>query len=110
MKGEEKDASDLKVVVQISEDPERGVKSVINLLREMKLGEVEVVFHQEAINAVLDPSLVEKLRPAKVVACRNSLKAKGIDESSLPRGTVVVNAGVAEIVRRQAEGWIYLKV
>ncbi len=110
MKGEEKDASDLKVVVQISDNPERGVNSVVNLLREMKLGEVEVVFHQEAIGAVLDPSLVEKLSPAKVVACRNSLRAKSIDESSLPKGTIVVNAGVAEIVRRQSEGWIYLKV
>ncbi|BBD73343.1 sulfur reductase DrsE [Sulfodiicoccus acidiphilus] len=100
----------MKVVVQVANDPEKGVNSVINLLREMDVGEVEVVFHQDAINAVLDPSLVGRLHPAKVVACRNSLRARGIDESTLPRGTVVVDAGVAEIVRRQAEGWIYLRV
>jgi intracellular sulfur oxidation DsrE/DsrF family protein len=110
VKGEEKDASDLRVVVQIASEPERGIRSVINLLKEMKLKEVEVIFHQEAIDAVLDPALVERLSPARVVACRNSLRSKGIEESLLPKGVQVVNAGVAEIVRRQGEGWIYIRV
>ncbi|MCY0850470.1 DsrE family protein [Sulfuracidifex metallicus] len=110
MSDEEKDAPDLKVVIQIAENPEKGINSVLNLLKEMKFKEVEVVFHQEAIEAVLNPSLVSTLSPARVVACRNSLKAKGINEGKLPLGTIVVNAGVAEIVKRQSEGWIYLRV
>jgi hypothetical protein len=46
----------------------------------------------------------------KVIACRNSLKAQGITESSLVKGVKIVNSGVGEIVKKQSEGWIYLRL
>ncbi len=45
-----------------------------------------------------------------IVACRNSMRSRNITEDQLIDGVKIVNAGVAEIVRKQAEGWVYLKL
>lgn len=107
----------MKVVVQVSDSDKvaQAIKSVVNLLNDLggELEEVEVVFHQSAIVATTSAESVKPLldrERVKVVACRNSLKAQGISEDSLPRGVKVVTSGVGEIVRRQKEGWIYLRL
>ncbi|BCV22196.1 DsrE family protein [Moorella sp. Hama-1] len=43
------------------------------------------------------------------IACRNALKGQSIPEDSLPGFITVVPAGITEIVRRQAEGYAYIK-
>ena len=107
----------MKVVVQVSEveKVQQAVRSIINLLNDLgdELEEVEVVFHQSAITAVIDEGSVGPLLQwgkVRVMACRNSLRAQGIDERSLVKGVRIVNSGVGEIVRRQKEGWIYLRL
>jgi len=45
----------------------------------------------------------------KFVACRNALKGQLVDEESLPDFVTVVPAGITEIVRKQAEGYAYIK-
>ena len=42
------------------------------------------------------------------VACGNTMRTKKIDKSDLIEGVEVVTAGVAEIVEREQEGWIYI--
>lgn len=107
----------MKVVVQVSEGEkvQQAVRSIINLLNDLgdELEEVEVVFHQSAITATTDEDSIGPLLQSKkvrVMACRNSLRAQGIDERSLVKGVRIVNSGVGEIVRRQKEGWIYLRL
>jgi len=43
------------------------------------------------------------------VVCRNALKGQFIDEDSLPDFVTVVPVGITEIVRKQAEGYAYIK-
>ncbi|MBP1448674.1 MAG: DsrE family protein [Thermoproteus sp.] len=108
----------VRVVVQIS-DPakvEQALASLKNLIAGMPGAEVEAVFHQDAVEAVLKGSphgaavreLVEA--GARVVACMNSLKARGLSPRDLAEGVGVGEAGVVEIVKRQAEGWAYLRL
>ncbi|GAB6944125.1 DsrE family protein [Vulcanisaeta sp. JCM 14467] len=107
-----------RVVVQVSDidSVDQAITSCNNLINEMPDAEVEVVFHQSAINAVVKGSRVEERikelmrRGVTVVACRNSMRSRNITEDQLIEGVKIVNAGVAEIVRRQAEGWYYLKL
>ena len=107
----------MKVVVQVSEKEKipQAIKSIINLLNDLgdELEEVEVIFHQSAITATTDENSIKPLlgkEKVNVIACRNSLRAQGISEESLVKGVKIVNSGVGEIVRKQKEGWIYLRL
>jgi intracellular sulfur oxidation DsrE/DsrF family protein len=42
-------------------------------------------------------------------ACRNALVIHAIDEASLPGFVTVVPAGITELVKKQAEGFAYIK-
>ncbi|WP_069806621.1 DsrE family protein [Vulcanisaeta thermophila] len=108
----------LKVVVQVSdiENVQRALTSCKNLINEIPDAQVEVVFHQTAIRAVVrgggfDDAIRELMsRGVTIVACRNSMRSSGIRDDELIENVKIVNAGVAEIVRRQAEGWTYLRL
>jgi intracellular sulfur oxidation DsrE/DsrF family protein len=43
------------------------------------------------------------------VACGNSMKAQNIDKADLTDGVGVAKAGYVEIMRRQQQGWVYLR-
>jgi intracellular sulfur oxidation DsrE/DsrF family protein len=45
-----------------------------------------------------------------LLACENSLRAKGLTEDDLLEGVGTVPAGVGELVKRQDEGYAYIKV
>ncbi|WP_135823443.1 DsrE family protein [Halorussus ruber] len=45
-----------------------------------------------------------------LLACENSLQAKGLTEDDLLAGVETVPAGVGELVKRQDEGYAYIKV
>jgi len=106
----------MKVVVQIKEIERvpQALKSVINLYNDIPGVEIEVVFHQSAIRALLKDSqtgkTIENLMKKNilVVGCENSIKAQNISHDSLIPGIKIVTSGVGEIVRKQSEGWIYL--
>jgi len=62
----------------------------------------------------INGSLLEQMEKlskvgVKFVACRNALKGQLVDEESLPDFVTVVPAGITEIVRKQAEGYAYIK-
>ncbi|NON62748.1 DsrE family protein, partial [Acidianus sp. RZ1] len=92
------------------------LNSVINLRNDLQDAEIEVVFHQSAIKALLkNGNFVNTINDLishriTVVGCRNSLNSQRLTEDMLLQGVKVVQAGVGEIVRKQAEGWIYLKL
>ncbi len=108
-----------KVVIHLSSQDAEVHKGLIqqlkNLLSALEDVSIEVVTNGPGIYFLLSPSplasLLERLRNNGVVflVCRNSLKAKNIEESTLPSYTQVVPAAVAHLVIRQEEGWSYIK-
>ncbi|AWR94196.1 DsrE family protein [Acidianus brierleyi] len=108
----------MKVVVQVSDNSRalQAMKSVLNLRNDIKDAEIEVVFHQDAIRSLIkgneNENTINELfkNNVAVVGCRNSMTALGIKDEQLIEGIKIVTAGVGEIVRKQSEGWIYLRL
>jgi intracellular sulfur oxidation DsrE/DsrF family protein len=92
--------------------------NVTNLLKAFKGEEtqVEIVCHDDGIDLLLvgtSPlrSRMEKLHTAGVIfaACGNTLRGRKIDRRQLLPFVVVVDSGVAEVVRKEEAGWSYIK-
>ena len=45
----------------------------------------------------------------KIIACRNALRANTISEDALPIFITVVPAGITRIIKKQSEGYSYVK-
>lgn len=108
------------VVVHLSEAGEAKheavARNVVNLLADLGEGtEVELVTHgpgtglclaggpqAEAVGALI-------ARGVTVAACENSLRSLGIGAQQLVGGVVTVPSGVGELVRRQRQGWAYVR-
>jgi intracellular sulfur oxidation DsrE/DsrF family protein len=78
--------------------------------------QVEVVFHGQAVFAVMNDSLqfasrvkLAKEKGVTLAVCNNSLKRLKIDPSKLMAETTVVPSAVVELIKKQADGWSYLK-
>lgn len=114
-------AKPLRVVVQVSDsDPARwtlALNNVRNIQKEVGADKVEVemvafgpglgMLKEDAVTAIR----VEEAIGAgvKVLACRNTMEAQKLLEKDLVFGVGIVQAGVVEIVRKQSEGWSYLR-
>lgn len=78
--------------------------------------QIEVVFHGQAVYAVMNDSLqfasrvkLAKEKGVTLAVCNNSLKRLKIDPSKLMAETTVVPSAVVELIKKQADGWSYLK-
>ncbi len=108
------------VVVHL-DDPEPAkhagvVTNVANLLADLDDGSpVELVVHGPAYTSVLREApeagrIGDLLARGVIVAvCANTLRGTGTSEDQLLPGVTVVPAGVGELVRRQRDGWAYLR-
>lgn len=108
------------VVIHLNEAGEEKhsvvLRNVSNLLDEMGPDlEIELVVHGPGIFVALrDSPLSRSLsdlisRGVLVAACENTLRQKNISQDSLAEGVQTVPAGIAELVRRQQQGWAYLR-
>ncbi len=108
------------VVVHLDEDGEDKhralLRNVGNLVRD--LGDqttVELVAHGPGIALCLaDSVLAEELqaliaRGVVAAACENTLTTKGIARERLAAGVATVPSGVGELVRKQWQGWAYVR-
>jgi intracellular sulfur oxidation DsrE/DsrF family protein len=108
------------VVVHLDEaDPgkhEAVLGNIANLLAE--LGEatvIELVVHGPGLAAALSgsPHAAETRRligrGVSVAACGNTMRREGVRPDRLIEGVSVVPAGLAQIVRRQRDGWAYVR-
>lgn len=108
------------VVVHLDEaDPAKHravLRNITNLLAE--LGEdtpVELVVHGPGLAAALagapHASEVRELldRGVMVAACGNTMRQQDVAADQLVAGARVVPAGIAQLVRRQREGWAYVR-
>ncbi|MDO1449274.1 DsrE family protein [Rhodocytophaga aerolata] len=109
-----------RIVFQLSSADtltQRGLlKNLQNLLTEWPDAQIEVVNHSQGLDFVLaKESLFSKeisgfiKKGVVFAACENTLKSRKLDKFALLPGITTVPSGVAEIVKKQEEGWSYLK-
>ena len=108
------------VLVHLDEaSPEKHASVLLNISNLLnELGEetqVELVVHGPGLLAVIaeaphSAKLGELLkRGVTVAACANTMRGLNISIDALTQGVHIVPSGVAELVRRQREGWAYLR-
>lgn len=91
--------------------------NVANLLADTATtgARVEIVFNGPAISALTAGSTLAAdlsvlvARTAGLLACNNSMAAAGISSADLVPGVTVVPSGISHIVRRQHDGWTYVR-
>jgi uncharacterized protein len=79
--------------------------------------EIEVVAHGAGIglvqlkNAALRERIetIEKTGPV-FAACSNTLRKRELSAADLTPGVKVVDSGLAEVIRREEQGWSYVKL
>ncbi|MHA3771483.1 DsrE family protein [Verrucomicrobiota bacterium sgz303538] len=110
-----------RVVFEISSDDKEQwtalLNNVENLQKAFGHGKVqtEVVAHGKALGLLIKDSPVaerlEKIAATGVVfaACENTMKRKNVASEQLLPSAITTDSGVAEVVRKQAEGWAYIK-
>lgn len=112
-----------RVVFQVTaDDPEQwaGLLGNIENLRRA-LGDdveaVEVVVHGGGIGLVLrsDTALAGRMETlaksgVRFVACENTMRSRNFTKADLLPFVGTVDSGVAEVVRRQKQGWQYIRI
>ncbi len=111
-----------QVIFHLDEDNETRVNEVFNNLRNLlaDLGaenvEVELLANGKGVQALRKDRESSALRirnlsaqGVRFVACANSLKHLQIDPGDLAPGVEIVPAGVSELVKKQMEGWAYIR-
>lgn len=91
-------------------------RQINNALAQVPDMQIEVVFHGQAVYAMMKDStqFASRIKAAKekgvtMAVCNNSLKRLKIDPSQIAPEGIVVPSAVVEIIRKQSEGWSYLK-
>lgn len=109
----------MRTVVHLvsADESERRTALVIagNLQESDRIDDVAVVAQAAGIEAVLaDGDRAEQVQSllgdgVSVVACRNTLDLRDLDESALVEGVETVPSGAVEATRLQDEGYAYLR-
>lgn len=83
--------------------------------------EIELVVHGQALHMVRgdNPELTDFVRSelqrfskmgVTIAACRNSMRSRNVSKEGIFPFTIVVDAALAEIIRKQEEGWAFIKL
>ena len=111
----------MRVVMQISENQPPVWNLALNNIRNVQkeLGakniEVEVVAYGPGLAMLRDDATVaNRVQEAmatgvRFVACRNTMENQKITEAQLISGIGYAQAGVIQIIKRQSEGYAYLR-
>jgi intracellular sulfur oxidation DsrE/DsrF family protein len=93
------------------------LRNIDNLLKDVE-GDVEVLLlvHSKGVypfgkNKNANKSKVEKLmaKGVKIRVCHNTLESLNLEVDDFIDGIEVVSSVVGELVRRQKDGWLYIK-
>ena len=91
----------------------RQVNNVLNAAPDTK---IEIVFHGNAVYALLNDTGYYKQEILKLhqrgvlfAVCNNSLKKRNIDPARVITHAFVVPSAFVELIRKQQEGWSYIK-
>jgi len=91
-------------------------KQINNVLTAAPDTKIEVVFHSFSIYAMLKDTGYHKAQITDLykkgvvfAVCNNSLKARNIEPGRVMPEAIIVPAAIIEIVKKQEEGWSYIK-
>ena len=121
-----KPAKTHKIVFEMSVDGVPKWESVLRNAKNVqksfgaKNTRVEIVAHGKGIGLVLGKTAAENPQLKEMIqelhqnggvfaACQNTMTRMKISKSDLLQVAVVVDSGVAEVVRKQEAGWTYVK-
>jgi hypothetical protein len=122
-------AGDMKVLFHLSSNDPVRVRELLdeaeNLLKlyrkQNQPAQVEIVTNADGLNLLLAgkshyPERISRMqkeyRNLIFAACQNTMdkfNSQGIETRLLP-GTIVIDSGVAQIIRLQQQGWVYIQV
>jgi len=93
------------------------LRNIANLREALPESDVVLVVHDDAIGLLLSAdkkltaTIAEQAKGGVVfAACANTMKRKKIAPEALLDAATVVDAGIAEVVRRQEAGFSYVRV
>lgn len=110
-----------KVVIQLSSADTLEHKGLLMNLKNLKQGWgdsvlVEVVVHGPGIDLVTKQKSTQNeaiqqmiKQGVRFVVCRNTMKQKNITEEQILPNVEFVPMAIAELIRKQEQGWSYLK-
>lgn len=91
-------------------------RQINNARTEIPDLDIEVVFHGQAVFAVMKDSTqfasrikIAKEKGVTLAVCNNSLRRLKIDPSQVSPLATIVPSAVAELIKKQTDGWSYLK-
>lgn len=111
-----------RVVFQVTSEGDEQWDAVLGNVENMReaLGaantEVAVIGHSKGLGMLLAAGNKHAERMRKLadegvafIACENTMRKKDVTRDQLLPFATTVDSGVAEVVRRQEQGWSYLK-
>lgn len=115
-----------KVVFEVAMDGaekwEATLRNVENVQKSLgaKFTKIEVVAHGKGVGMVLAKTSLEnvelkakldQLHAAGVIfaACENTMKREKLDKNDLVKLSTTVDSGVSEVIRKQEQGYAYIK-
>jgi intracellular sulfur oxidation DsrE/DsrF family protein len=110
-----------RIVIQVNEDDSKKWNAVLANIRNIQaeLGQKNVAIALVAIGPGLGMLMADSLAANGVldalaagvefVACGNSMKAQQLVKDDLVEGASVSTAGYVELMKRQQQGWSYLR-
>jgi uncharacterized protein len=92
------------------------LNNITNLLADLDEVEVELVVYDQGVMLYLPEGNhhVKHLKNlqkkgVRLVVCNNTMQSRDLKPADLVEGVEVVSSGVGELVRKQKEGWIYIR-
>ena len=110
-----------RVVIQVSDaDPKKwhlALNNAKNIQADIGAdqSEVEIVAYGPGIGMLkADAEVANRIEDAvaggvKVMACENTMKAQKLSRGDMHKDIAYVAAGVVELMRRQQQGWAYIR-
>lgn len=110
-----------RIVMQLSTNDTLAWKGLMNNLRNLKAGwgdslAICVVAHGPGLDLLTKGKTTqeEKIRQFRqlgieFIACENTMKERNVPRESIIADATFIRMGIAEIVRRQEQGWSYIK-
>ena len=91
-------------------------KQLTNVLEVWPKAKIEVVVHNKGTGFVIkeksqfEPQIIDLVgKGVKFVVCENSLKQQKLSKEQIFTEASFVPSGLVEIIKRQEEGWSYIK-
>lgn len=93
------------------------IRNINNVKEAMPNAQIEIVLHGLGVdilrkNLSIYPEDLQKIAASgvKLVICENTLRERKIDKSDFPDFVSYVQAGIAEIILKEEDGWHYVKL